>query len=31
MVGRDLSHRFPPKDNVPGEAVMEMYKPISIK
>jgi methyl-galactoside transport system ATP-binding protein len=24
MVGRDLSHRFPPKDNVPGETVMEV-------
>jgi methyl-galactoside transport system ATP-binding protein len=24
MVGRDLSHRFPPKDNVPGEMVMEV-------
>ncbi|MDR0497141.1 MAG: sugar ABC transporter ATP-binding protein [Treponema sp.] len=24
MVGRDLSHRFPPKDNVPGELVMEV-------
>ncbi|MCL2043452.1 MAG: sugar ABC transporter ATP-binding protein [Treponema sp.] len=22
MVGRELSHRFPPKDNVPGETVM---------
>jgi len=24
MVGRDLSNRFPPKDNVPGEMVMEV-------
>jgi methyl-galactoside transport system ATP-binding protein len=24
MVGRDLSHRFPPKDNAPGEMVMEV-------
>ena len=24
MVGRDLSHRFPPKDNVPGDTVMEV-------
>ena len=24
MVGRDLSHRFPPKENVPGEMVMEV-------
>jgi len=24
MVGRDLSHRFPPKENVPGETVMEV-------
>jgi methyl-galactoside transport system ATP-binding protein len=24
MVGRDLSHRFPPKDNTPGEMVMEV-------
>ena len=24
MVGRDLSHRFPPKTNVPGETVMEV-------
>ena len=24
MVGRDLSNRFPPKDNVPGETVMEV-------
>jgi methyl-galactoside transport system ATP-binding protein len=24
MVGRDLSHRFPPKDNRPGEMVMEL-------
>jgi len=24
MVGRDLSNRFPPKDNVPGEKVMEV-------
>ncbi|MDR1588135.1 MAG: sugar ABC transporter ATP-binding protein [Treponema sp.] len=24
MVGRDLSNRFPPKDNVPGEIVMEV-------
>jgi methyl-galactoside transport system ATP-binding protein len=24
MVGRDLSHRFPPKDNTPGEIVMEV-------
>jgi methyl-galactoside transport system ATP-binding protein len=24
MVGRDLSHRFPPKDNVPGKMVMEV-------
>jgi methyl-galactoside transport system ATP-binding protein len=24
MVGRDLSHRFPPKGNVPGETVMEV-------
>ena len=24
MVGRDLSQRFPPKDNVPGEMVMEV-------
>jgi len=24
MVGRDLSHRFPPKSNVPGETVMEV-------
>jgi methyl-galactoside transport system ATP-binding protein len=24
MVGRDLSHRFPPKDNVPGETIMEV-------
>ncbi len=24
MVGRDLSHRFPPKDNVPGEVIMEV-------
>jgi methyl-galactoside transport system ATP-binding protein len=24
MVGRDLSHRFPPKDNIPGETVMEV-------
>ena len=24
MVGRDLSHRFPPKDNVPGEMIMEV-------
>jgi methyl-galactoside transport system ATP-binding protein len=24
MVGRDLSHRFPPKDNVPGELLMEV-------
>ena len=24
MVGRDLSHRFPPKDNEPGEMVMEV-------
>jgi methyl-galactoside transport system ATP-binding protein len=26
MVGRDLSRRFPPKDNVPGEMVMEVKK-----
>jgi methyl-galactoside transport system ATP-binding protein len=24
MVGRDLSNRFPPKDNVPGDVVMEV-------
>jgi methyl-galactoside transport system ATP-binding protein len=24
MVGRDLSHRFPPKDNVPGEIAIEV-------
>jgi methyl-galactoside transport system ATP-binding protein len=24
MVGRDLSHRFPPKDNVTGETVLEV-------
>jgi len=24
MVGRDLSNRFPPKDNIPGEMVMEV-------
>jgi methyl-galactoside transport system ATP-binding protein len=24
MVGRDLSHRFPPKDNVPADVVMEV-------
>jgi methyl-galactoside transport system ATP-binding protein len=24
MVGRDLSHRFPPKDNVPGKTIMEV-------
>jgi methyl-galactoside transport system ATP-binding protein len=24
MVGRDLSHRFPPKDNTPGETIMEV-------
>jgi methyl-galactoside transport system ATP-binding protein len=24
MVGRDLSHRFPPKDNVPGGTIMEV-------
>jgi methyl-galactoside transport system ATP-binding protein len=24
MVGRDLSHRFPPKDNVPGDVLMEV-------
>ncbi|MDR2476910.1 MAG: sugar ABC transporter ATP-binding protein [Treponema sp.] len=24
MVGRDLSHRFPPKTNVPGETIMEV-------
>ena len=24
MVGRDLSHRFPPKDNKPGEMVLEV-------
>jgi methyl-galactoside transport system ATP-binding protein len=24
MVGRDLSHRFPPKDNKPGETVLEV-------
>jgi len=24
MVGRDLSNRFPPKDNVPGEQVLEV-------
>ncbi|MDR0388305.1 MAG: sugar ABC transporter ATP-binding protein [Treponema sp.] len=24
MVGRELSHRFPPKDNVPGETIMEV-------
>ncbi|MDR2094177.1 MAG: sugar ABC transporter ATP-binding protein [Treponema sp.] len=24
MVGRDLSNRFPPKDNVPGEVVLEV-------
>ncbi|WP_010258139.1 sugar ABC transporter ATP-binding protein [Treponema primitia] len=24
MVGRDLSNRFPPKDNVPGEIIMEV-------
>jgi methyl-galactoside transport system ATP-binding protein len=24
MVGRDLSHRFPPKDNTPGAMVMEV-------
>lgn len=24
MVGRDLSHRFPPKDNIPGETILEV-------
>ena len=24
MVGRDLSHRFPPKDNTPGEMMLEV-------
>jgi methyl-galactoside transport system ATP-binding protein len=24
MVGRDLSQRFPPKDNIPGETIMEV-------
>jgi methyl-galactoside transport system ATP-binding protein len=24
MVGRDLSHRFPPKDNVPGEVILKV-------
>ncbi len=24
MVGRDLSNRFPPKDNVPGEVILEV-------
>jgi methyl-galactoside transport system ATP-binding protein len=24
MVGRDLSHRFPPKDNVPADVIMEV-------
>jgi methyl-galactoside transport system ATP-binding protein len=24
MVGRDLSHRFPPKDNVPGDVLLEI-------
>jgi len=24
MVGRDLSNRFPPKDNVPGDTIMEV-------
>jgi len=24
MVGRDLSHRFPPRENVPGEVILEV-------
>ena len=24
MVGRDLTNRFPPKTNVPGEVIMEV-------
>ncbi|NLB21554.1 MAG: ATP-binding cassette domain-containing protein, partial [Clostridium sp.] len=24
MVGRDLTHRFPPKDNIPGEVMLEV-------
>ncbi|MDR2596918.1 MAG: sugar ABC transporter ATP-binding protein [Treponema sp.] len=31
MVGRDLSHRFPPKTNVPGETVMEVKELTSEK
>jgi methyl-galactoside transport system ATP-binding protein len=30
MVGRDLSHRFPPKTNAPGETVMEVKNLTSI-
>jgi methyl-galactoside transport system ATP-binding protein len=30
MVGRDLSHRFPPKDNVPSEVIMEVKNISSI-
>ncbi|MDR2193269.1 MAG: sugar ABC transporter ATP-binding protein [Treponema sp.] len=30
MVGRDLSHRFPPKDNMPGEIIMEVKDLTSI-
>jgi methyl-galactoside transport system ATP-binding protein len=31
MVGRDLSHRFPPKDNVPGETVLEVKNFSSVR
>ena len=30
MVGRDLTHRFPPRDNVPGEVVMQVEDYTSI-
>ena len=31
MVGRDLSNRFPPKDNIPGEKVMEVKGLTSVR
>ena len=31
MVGRDMTHRFPPKDNVPGEKILEVKNLTTLK